>query len=164
MTDRKTLAPSAPRTSAADPAQGSPLGWLRGEIDRLFDDFGGPARSLFDFGPRISSPQPALELVDDGKRYHLSVELPGMSEDEISVEYADGLLTVSGEKKEQQERKDNGYLLSERRYGRFSRQISLPADANPDAITAQFEKGVLGVFIGKDENAANKPRKIAIGA
>lgn len=164
MTDRKTRSLTALRPTLLDPVQSSPVTWLRGEIDRLFDDFGGSAKSLFDFaGKGGNDLQPALELADEGKRYHLSLELPGMSEEDIDVEYADGLLTISGEKREREERKGKGYLMSERRYGSFSRQISLPGDANSEAISAKFDKGVLSVFVGKDENAANKPRKIAIG-
>jgi Molecular chaperone (small heat shock protein) len=142
--------------------EGGPMGWLRGEIDRLFDDFGRPGQSIFSFAPRIVGPVPALELTDDGKAYQLTAELPGLTDKDVNIEVADGVLTISGEKKEESERKDDGFLLSERRYGSFKRQISLPADVDADAIKAKFQHGVLSLTLGKDEKAAERSRKIAI--
>jgi HSP20 family protein len=143
-------------------AEAGPMGWLRGEIDRLFDDFGRPGQSIFSFAPRIVGPVPALELTDDGKAYQLTAELPGLTDKDVNIEVADGVLTISGEKKEEGERKDDGFLLSERRYGSFKRQISLPADVDADAIKAKFQHGVLSLTLGKDEKAAERSRKIAI--
>src|SRR3546814_12094543 len=63
-----------------------PMDWLRGEIDRLFEDFGRPASSIFSFGNRSpAAPVPAVELVDDDKAYRLTAELPGLSEQDIAV-------------------------------------------------------------------------------
>jgi HSP20 family protein len=62
----------------------------------------------------------------------------------------------------EEERKDNGFLLSERRYGAFQRQIQLPADIDPDGIKAQFKECVLTVTLAKDEKAPARTRKIAI--
>ncbi|WP_257538427.1 Hsp20/alpha crystallin family protein [Sphingobium sp. CFD-1] len=140
-----------------------PVGWLRSEIDRLFDDFGSSGRSLFHFAPRGAlAIVPALELVDDEKAYRLTAELPGLDEKDVEINVADGVLSISGEKKEEEERKEKGFLLSERRYGSFRRQISLPADVDAEGIKAQFKDGVLTVTLAKDENAAARTRKIAI--
>src|SRR6185369_7476349 len=94
-----------------------PMGWLRSEIDRLFDDFGRPGQSIFNFGNRTTLPVPALDMVEDEKAYRLTAELPGLKEDDVEISIADGVLTISGEKKEESERKDKGFMLSERRYG-----------------------------------------------
>ncbi|MGK2912489.1 MAG: Hsp20/alpha crystallin family protein [Sphingobium sp.] len=140
-----------------------PVGWLRSEIDRLFDDFGSSSRSLFHFAPRGAvAIVPALELVDDEKAYRLTAELPGLAETDVEINVADGVLSISGEKKEEEERKEKGFLLNERRYGSFRRQISLPADVDAEGIKAQFKDGVLTVTLAKDENAAARTRKIAI--
>ena len=73
-----------------------PGGWLRSEIDRLFDDFGSPARGLFNFGTRTDlAPVPALELVDDEKAYRLTAELPGLAEKDVEISVAAGVLTIS---------------------------------------------------------------------
>ncbi|MCF8706283.1 HSP20 family protein [Sphingobium faniae] len=141
-----------------------PMDWLRGEIDRLFEDFGRPASSIFSFGNRSpAAPVPAVELVDDDKAYRLTAELPGLSEQDIAVSIADGVLDISGEKKEESERKDKGYLYSERRYGSFHRQVSLPSDVDQNGITAQFKDGILTVTLAKDENVPARSRKIEIG-
>lgn len=154
-----TLAPVKTRPAAVE----APLGWLRTEIDRLFDDFGQPARNIFNFGASALAPIPALDMTENGKEYRLSIELPGMKEDEVEVGVADGVLTISGEKREEEERKDEGYLISERRYGAFRRQITLPRDVDAAAIKADVKKGVLTVSLPKDANAATRTRKIPIG-
>jgi HSP20 family protein len=139
-----------------------PVSWLRTEIDRVFEDFGRPTRSVFNFGARSLAPVPALDLVDDGKSYRLSAELPGLADKDIEISVADGVLSISGEKKEQEERKEKGFLLSERRYGVFERQIALPSDVDPEGIKAQFKDGVLTVTLAKDKKAASRTRKIAV--
>lgn len=162
MTDQTPVA--APTGKAVSPSRARPMDWLRSEIDQLFEDFGRPASSLFNFGDRSSAaPVPAVELVDDDKAYKLTAELPGLSEQDISLSLADGVLTISGEKKEESERKDGGYLFSERRYGSFHRQVSLPSDVDQGRITADFKDGVLTVMLAKDENVPARSRKIEIG-
>lgn len=139
-----------------------PMGWLRSEIDRLFDDFGRPARSAFDFGTRSLLPVPALEMVEEDNAYRLTAELPGLSEKDVEIKIIDGLLSVSGEKKEESERKEKGFMLSERRYGAFERQVGLPKDVDADAIKAQVKDGVLTVTLPKDKKAEARARKIQV--
>jgi len=143
----------------------SPMGWLRGEIDRLFDDLGG-TRSLFDFGPRSFSlaPNPAIEMKEGDKDYRLTAELPGLSEKDVTIDLTDDMLTISGEKKEDQERKSDGYVLSERRYGAFRRQITIPNDVEPAKIEARFANGVLTIVMPKDGKTATRTRRIEIAS
>lgn len=142
----------------------APLNRLRDEIDHLFEDFGfaRPPRSLFalDSGPALT---PAMELASTENGYDLSVELPGLEEKDIDIEVADGVLTVSGEKREESEKKERGYLVSERRYGSFRRQLTLPADVDPETIAATFRNGVLTLSMKKDQQTANRTKKIKIG-
>lgn len=158
------MTPVKSRTSAMPSllADGGSMGWIRSEIDRLFEDFGRPATSIFNFGPRSTDLVPALELTAGENDYRLSAELPGLTADDVQLEVVDGVLTLSGEKKEQSERKDGDYHLSERRYGSFTRRIVLPADVDADAIAAKFENGVLHITMAKDEKAAARLHKIAI--
>lgn len=144
-----------------DHSIGESLGWLRSEIDRLFDDFGRPAPSFFNFDARF--PVPAIDMVEEEKDYKLTVELPGLSEKDIEISLADGALCLSGEKKEEAKRKEEGYMMCERRYGSFERTVTLPSDVDPEAINATFKDGVLTVTLKKDENCASRTRKIAIG-
>lgn len=155
---------SSARTARAPVADGGPVGWLRTEIDRLFDDFGRPGRSLFDFASRDPMPVPALEMTETDSGYKVTAELPGMVQDDINLELADGVLSISGEKKAESEKKDNGRLISERRYGAFQRQIAVPSDVDPDAVTATFHDGVLTVSLAKDSKATARTRKIKVEA
>ena len=142
--------------------QEAPLGRLRTEIDRLFEDFARPARGIFNFGLSGFTPVPALEMAEKDREYRLTAELPGLKEEDVDITIGDGMLTLSGEKREEEERKDEGFLLSERRYGRFERRIPLPADVDADTVSAEFKKGVLTITLPKDAKAAERTRKIAI--
>ena len=151
------------RTSANVPATQrlfEPLGWLRGEFDRLFDDL-----SLRNFEPSLLSrgraSLPALEMQESEKDYKLMAELPGMTADDVEIDVNDGVLTISGEKKEQRDEKDKGFMFTERSYGRFERRVQLPTAADEDKIAAKFENGVLTITIGKD-NKAEKRKRIEI--
>jgi HSP20 family protein len=106
MTDL-TPAPVNKSHPSRDPATqfGEPVVWLRSEIDRLFGDFEKPARSAFGFSPRLAL-VPALELVDDETSYRLTAEIPGLAEKDVEISLADGVLSISGEKKVEEERKD----------------------------------------------------------
>jgi HSP20 family protein len=157
MTPTKAAGTAVARTGA------NPVSWLRNEIDRLFDDFGGANRSIFDFGSRVfAAPSPAIEMKEGARDYQLTAELPGMAEDDVTIDVADDLLTISGEKRETEERKDDGYIVSERRYGSFERRIPIPTDVDAAKIKAKFAKGVLTVTLPKDEKAPARSRKVAI--
>ena len=161
MNEQNAL-PSKPRPAAGSAL--APLSRLRDEIDRLFEDFSfaRPPRSLFAL-EGIPALNPAIELASTETGYELNVELPGLEEKDIDIEFADGVLTISGEKREESEKKDNGYLVSERRYGSFRRQLSLPADLDPETIDATFRNGVLKLTMKKDEQVTNRTKKIKIG-
>jgi len=152
------VTPPAKQSSAID----APIGWLRSEIDRLFDDFRRPMRSVFNFVPTDFGPVPAVEMTEREKDYRVTAELPGMREEDIAVELTDGELTISGEKQETEDRKDKGFMLSERRYGAFERRIALPADIDADKVGAEFSEGVLTITLPKDERAISRARRIEV--
>ncbi|WP_454887567.1 Hsp20/alpha crystallin family protein [Sphingomonas oryzagri] len=159
------IAPTTDKSRSPAPFRGfsaEPFAWLRGEIDRLFDDFPHPSRGIFNFATRATAPVPALEVTEDDKAYRLTVELPGITEQDVDITVADGLLSISGEKKQEQERKEKGVLVSERSYGSFRRQMAVPTDVDPDGIKAAFKDGVLTVTLAKDTGATARARKIAI--
>jgi len=87
-----------------------------------------------------------------------------MSESDIEVTVAKGMLTLKGEKKEEREEKEKNYYFSERRFGSFQRSFHLPDGVNPDKIEARFDKGVLTVTLPKTAEAAKRQRKIAVKA
>lgn len=158
----------APATMSGSEAD-RPLGWFRDEFDRFVGELRQPHWSPFNWSPASFAfqnllPLPAIDMREDDKTYRLTAELPGLGEDDIEVSVADGVLTLSGEKKDEREEKDKGFMLRERRYGSFERRVTLPADADADAVTAKFDHGVLTITVVKDEQAAERVRKIAIEA
>lgn len=164
MNEQTTI--PAPRSKRAiELRTEGPLGWLRDEIDRLFDDFSvtRPTRSAFSFPNFAIESKPAIELVEKGDGYRLSMEVPGIEEKDLDIELAEGVLTISGEKHEESETKETGYLISERSYGAFRRQVTLPADVDPESLKAKVQGGVLKLDMKKDKKAEAKTRKIAIG-
>ena len=110
--------------------------------------------------PAARELNPALDVHEDDKSFTVSVELPGMKREDVSVELHDNVLTIRGEKKSERDEKKEQARYLERRFGSFSRSFSLPPNAVPDKISASFESGVLTLSIPKGEEA--KPRAISI--
>jgi HSP20 family protein len=105
---------------------------------------------------------PAMDLVEGDDNYVLRADLPGLTQDDITIEFEDRTLTVAGERKAEHEVKKDGYVRVERAFGSFSRSLTLPQGVDPEALTASFDNGVLEVTIPKPE--AQKPRRIEIGS
>jgi HSP20 family protein len=139
-----------------------PLNRLRSEVDRLFDDF--PVRFLtFPLGLSATKlPFPAVEMKENTTGFKLSVEVPGIDAKDVDVTIDEGVLVIKGEKKQEREEKEKGYLYSERSYGSFERRIALPANANAQEVKARAKDGVLQITIGKIEKPVESGRKIAI--
>ena len=90
----------------------------------------------------------------------VQAELPGVREQDVEVEFADGVLTIRGEKKQEREDKDRGYYVMERRYGSFLRRIPVPVEIDEERIEARFDHGVLTVTLPKKPET--QPRRITI--
>lgn len=88
-------------------------------------------------------------------------DLPGISQSDINVELNDNVLTVSGQRERKQELSKDNFYRYERRFGSFSRSVSLPSGVSEDDISASYENGVLEVRVPKPEE--QKPRRIQIG-
>jgi HSP20 family protein len=131
---------------------------LQSEMNRLFNTFFGdsPAGEAANFRRWV----PAMDLVETDDHFVLRADLPGMSEDDVSIELEDNVLTVSGERNSEQEERREGYHRVERASGRFSRTLTLPEGVDPGAIQASFDRGVLEVRIPKPEE--RRPRRVAI--
>ncbi len=136
---------------------------LRYEMDRLFGTLfdsqagGGVAASS---GTALRRWTPAMDLVDEGERFVLRADLPGVREDDLSIEFEENVLRISGERKSEQQDRSEGYYRVERARGSFSRALVLPEGVDPDAIEAHFDNGVLELSIPKPEQ--RKPRRVAI--
>ncbi len=151
-----------------------PFESLRQEIDRLFEDFDGGmwrsrfARPMFNLQPSWAREStwamPAVDVAETNRGYEITAELPGMDEKNIEVKFADGILTIKGEKKDEKEEKKKDYYLSERSYGSFQRSFRVPEGVDTDKIEATFKKGVLTLALPKSAEAQKAAKKIDVKA
>jgi HSP20 family protein len=141
-----------------------PLARFRSEFDRMFDDF--PMRSLpSGVTRRIQAfSGPALEFKDKDSEYELIAEVPGMKAEDIELKVTEGVLRLSGNRKEEKEGNENGFLFSERHYGHFERAIQLPTGIDEGKITAKAHDGLLSIHLPKSKESIERERKIPISA
>jgi len=129
---------------------------------RLFDD-------RFDrlieraFGRERHTPwMPAMDVYETEDKLVVTVELPGLSAEDVEVQVEDSTLTVSGKREFSSEVNEEHYHRIERRYGAFSRAVTLPPLVDARKVDAKFEAGVLTIEVAKAEKA--KPKKIQVKA
>ena len=108
----------------------------------------------------MSAWNPAIDILQEGDRYLVRADLPGMKKDEIEVTLDGDTLTISGEKKRENETRDDSSYRSERYYGKFSRSLVLSSTVDANKIEAAYTDGVLSVTIPKSEEARPKQIKI----
>jgi len=113
-----------------------------------------------DFSPRRYAP--SVEVSDDDKAIKVTAELPGMSKQDVKLQIDDGMLVISGEKKNEEEKKDDGVFRTERYYGYFQRAIPLPEDVDKENVDAEFKQGVLTVRVPKLESTKARSRHIEV--
>ena len=96
--------------------------------------------------------------------YEITMELPGVSPDDVDVSVQDSMVVVTGEKRSEHEETGKSYFFSEREYGAFQRAFRIPADAEQEGIAADFNNGVLLIRIPKVRAEAGLARKISVRA
>jgi HSP20 family protein len=131
---------------------------LRNMMDRLVDEpvFENAAlwqRSGGDYAL-------ALDLLEDDDAYTVKASVPGVDPGDLDVSLADNVLTIKGETHDENDVEEKQYHLHERRYGSFSRSVTLPVTVDADNVEATHENGVLTLRLPKSE--AVKPKKIAV--
>ena len=129
---------------------------LQTEMNRLFG-------SLFD-SPTLATRRfsPPMDLVENEASYVLRADLPGLRAEDVKIEFDHDVLTISGERRSEQEISENGYRRVERASGSFARSLTLPAGVDASKIEASFTDGVLELTVPKPEQS--KPHRIAISA
>lgn len=174
MTEVTTKVPvKTAKAEQAKPPENRPLETLRRQIDHLFDDFQRGywhlpfKRSVLDVEPFwrgdvAFSAAPAVDIVEKDTGYVVTTELPGVAESDIEVKFSEGMLAISGEKREEKEEKKADYFLSERRYGSFKRSFRVSDGVDADKIEASFKNGVLTVTLPKTAEAQKKSKTIAV--
>ena len=130
---------------------------LRQAMDQLFDDAFTRPR-----GASGVSILPAIDLYQTADEVVVKANLPGLKAEDVQISVASGMLTLSGEFKQEDERKEANYHVLERRSGAFERSVALPTEVQTEKAKADFENGVLTISLPKAETV--KPKMITIKA
>ena len=140
-----------------------------GDLGRMLDS-ALKGRSPLDFDSLLTPLsasgllRPQVDIGASADEYTISVEIPGVTEKDISLEVLDDSLIVKGEKRQEQESRDKSYYRVERSYGSFQRVLSLPEDAEHDKTSAVFKNGVLTVSIPRCKTGSSQVKNIEIKA
>ena len=134
-------------------------------------DLPGLLRDLFQMAPLAgwdeadalssSAWMPPANIAEDGNQISVTAELPGFKEEDINVDLNGDVLTISGERKLESEKKDGNYTRLERSYGQFFRSFTLPGSVDRERVRATFSDGLLKLELPKKPEA--RPRQIPIG-
>jgi len=145
-----TLTKSEPR------AVWNPFRIARDEFETLWSQLIGEPGEVFFKGRLV----PSLDLSENPNTIEIRMDLPGIKAEEIDIQLANGVLTISGDRKEEKEEKGKTFHRVERRHGSFSRSVTLPSAVAEDKVDAQYHDGVLTVTLQKTDEA--KSRKIKV--
>jgi HSP20 family protein len=107
---------------------------------------------------------PDIDETEDEKAFHVSIELPGMDEKDVHITLSGRLLTIRGEKKEDEKEEGKDYYRRERSFGTFRRTLELPGEVDESNIEASFKRGILKVELPKTKEAQEKVKHIAVKA
>lgn len=132
---------------------------MQREIDRLFENF-FPARPEGNGDAETAVWSPRVDLAETADAYLIDLDVPGMAKDDFAINYHEGTLTVSGERKAEETKEERNYVRVERTYGHFYRSFTLPKAVNEEKIGAAYKDGVLSIRVPKAEES--KPRRIKI--
>lgn len=132
------------------------LNSLQREVDRLFEQMMGNVTAE----ERATSWTPRTDVSETDDRYIIRMDTPGLTKEDVNVQLHNGLLSVSGERKSENEEKKENYHRVERSWGHFYRSFTLPQASDSERVTASLADGVLTVEVMKREES--KPRKIEI--
>jgi len=112
---------------------------LHDKIQRYFDDFSNSGFNMNEnFYPRI-------DISENKNSINVTAEIPGVKKENIKILLQDNILTIEGEKKKENEQKENNYFRSERMFGSFKRSFTLPKEVDSESVEAKFENGMLHV-------------------
>jgi HSP20 family protein len=124
--------------------------------------FYNPARTPSETAWLSTALNIALDVAETDEEYIVKASLPGINPDDLEVTYDSNVLTIKGEIQKDEELEEGRYHMRERRYGSFSRSISLPYSVKADGIEASYQSGILKLTLPKSEDA--KPKKIKVNS
>ena len=136
---------------------------FRREIDNLYDRFFEPnfLPSSYIFGE--GKWDPTLDISEGRKDITVKAEIPGIETKDFDISIDGRLLTIKGEKKQEQKEEEETYYRVERSYGYFNRTIQLPAEVNPNKVDATYKRGILKIRLRKSKENESKRIKITTG-
>lgn len=129
---------------------------LHDRMQKYFDGFPGLGS---DFSSSFS---PKIDISEDEKNVYVEAELPGMKKDEIKITLQDNILTLKGEKKKVEEKKEKNFYRSERCYGSFQRSFTLPVEVDSEKVDAKYENGTLVLTMEKLLATHSKVKEISL--
>jgi HSP20 family protein len=137
------------------------------EMERMFEDLFQRRSLMPSWFPSLRLPDfgdvsPSVDMFEEGEDLIIKAEIPGMKKNEISIDFADDVVTISGEKKSEERTERKDYYCVERSFGSFSRKLRLPVEIQIDKTHALFKEGVLEIRMPKSEAAKKKVKKITI--
>src|SRR3954465_2506602 len=132
---------------------------LQGRLNQLFSDYGRGTDELTTTGF-----VPAVDIYEDEHNVPLKLEMPGIAKKDLDIRVENQTLTVHGERRFEQEEKEENFHRIERRYGSFSRSFTLPNTVDSDKVHASYMNGVLQIQLAKKAEAKPKQIKVSIGA
>jgi HSP20 family protein len=136
------------------------LATLQERMNRLFQDSYGPGR---DEALTTSAFAPAVDIYEDEHTITLKVEVPGIDEKDIDVRLENNTLSIRGERRFENEEKEENYRRVERQYGSFVRSFTLPNIVDTENVQANYDKGVLQIRLAKKAEAKPKQIKVNVG-
>ena len=137
---------------------------MQSEMSRMFDEmFGNLARSggSRQRGETPSQWAPALDVLQEDGDIVVRAELPGVKQEDVGITFQNGVLSISGERRAEEQKEGSGYYVRERRYGSFQRSMTLPEGVDESKIHARFQDGVLEVRV-EGAAAVREPKRIQI--
>jgi HSP20 family protein len=134
---------------------------LQNRMNSLFQDFnrgdnGGDVMTTAAFVPPV-------DIYEDEHKITLKLEVPGMKESDLDIQLENNTLTVKGERKFENEEKEENFHRIERRYGSFFRSFTIPNTVNPETVKANYEAGVLRIELERRAEAKPKQIKVEVG-
>lgn len=137
------------------------------EMERMFNDFFQQRFFAPSWMPRIKFPEltdvsTSVDMFEEGDDLVIKAEIPGMKKEEISIDFAGDVVTISGEKKSEEKTERKDYYRVERSFGSFTRKLHLPVEIQVDKAKASFKEGVLEIRMPKSETEKQKTRKITV--
>jgi len=133
---------------------------LQNQLNRVFQDFGRGNEELLTSGTFV----PAVDIYEDQHSLNLKLEVPGIEQKDLDIQLENNTLTVRGERKFEEEEKEENFHRIERRYGSFARSFTLPNTVETDNVQAVYENGILKIKLAKRAEAKPKQIKVTVAS